>query len=557
MTLQAPRTPRPRAHPARRLAARGLAGLLALALVASGPATAQVRLPALGESASADLSVGDEKRLGEQIMREARRDPDFLDDAVLLEYLQSVWQPLVAAGRELGNIDAELERQYPWEAFLVRDRSVNAFAWPGGFVGVHLGLLAITTNRDQLASVLAHELSHVSQRHIARSVGNSSRASMISLATILLGILAASRTSNADVANAAIAGGQAAGIQAQLNFSRDMEREADRIGFAVLTSAGYANGGMAQMFERLDSASRLNDSGGFPYLRTHPLTVERISEARNRVLLEAAAAPQPTLMHALMQQRARALMDPNPQALARIASGESSSPLAIDRVAAMYAGAVAQSLLGNPVRAEALAAEAASAAHGLTPRDMQAEQAIGLAQAQARLARADAAGALALLEPLAAQGAGRPVLLLHARAALAWHQQNAPAAAGEVRRSTEALQTWVAEHPHDAQAWESLSSSAGALGQRLRSMRAGAEARAALGDLSGAIDRLRAAQAGARAAAGQEFIEASVIDARLRQLERERRQLALEMRGAQRGGGPDGGRGDGSGPPPQLGAPLH
>jgi len=517
--------------------ARALLVALAICLGLNGVARPQTRLPALGESASQDLSVGDERRLGDQLMREARRDPDFLDDPVLLEYVQSVWQPLVAAGRDLGNIDSELQRMFAWEVFLVRDRAVNAFAWPGGYVGVNLGLIAITANRDQLASVLAHEMSHVTQRHIARGIGNSSRASMLSLATILIGLLAASRSNNPDIANAAIAGGQAAGIQQQLNYSRDMEREADRVGFAVLSDAGYAPGGMAQMFERMETSSRLNDSGGFPYLRTHPLTTERIAEARNRVLMSHAAPPHPTLMHAMMRERARVLMDPNPQALARLASGDSAAPLATDRLAALYAGAMAQGLLGNPARSEAMAAEGLRDAEAVTPREPMAEQAWRLLQSQARLARGDAPGALDALAALSDGGgarADRAVLLQRARIAAEWNRRNAAAAAAEVRSSTEALQTWVAEHPQDASAWEALADTSAALGQRLRSMRAAAEARAALGDLQGAIDRLRAAQASSRGAVGQEFIEVSVIDARLRQIERERRQIALEMRGSQR-----------------------
>ena len=196
---------------------RALALLLAL-LTAAAPAVAQVRLPSLGESASQDLAVGTERRLGDQIMREARRDPEYLDDPVLLEYLQSIWLPLVAAARQVGNIDADTDRAFAWESFLVRDRSVNAFALPGGFVGAHLGLIAITTTRDQLASVLAHELSHVTQRHIARSIAPQQQASMVAIASLILGILAASRANNIDVANAAIMGGQGAAIQQQLNF---------------------------------------------------------------------------------------------------------------------------------------------------------------------------------------------------------------------------------------------------------------------------------------------------------------------------------------------------
>jgi beta-barrel assembly-enhancing protease len=203
---------------------------LAIAWPAAPAAQAQNRLPALGDTASEDFNLGTERRIGDQIMREIRRDTAYSDDPVLLEYLQSVFLPLVSAARRRGEIGPDVDTRFAWEAFLVRDRSVNAFALPGGYIGVHLGLIAMTSTRDELAAVLAHELSHVTQRHIARSISNSRRQSLIGVAATILGILAASRSNNADVANAAIAGGQAATIQGQLNFSRDMEREADRIG---------------------------------------------------------------------------------------------------------------------------------------------------------------------------------------------------------------------------------------------------------------------------------------------------------------------------------------
>lgn len=518
---------RPSAFSWRRLTAGALALLMALP---SLPLQAQVRLPALGETASADLSIGAERRLGDQIMREGRRDPAFLDDPVLQEYLQSLWDPLVAGARQLGNIDSEIDRAFAWEAFLVRDRSVNAFALPGGYVGVHLGLIALTSTRDQLASVLAHELTHVTQRHIARSIAPQQNASMVAIAALLLGILAASRSSNVDAANAAIMGGQAAAIQGQLNFSRDMEREADRVGFGVLAAAGYSTAGMAGMFEKLDAATRLNDNNGFPYLRSHPLTVDRISEARNRTLLAGAAPRPPTIEHALMQARARVLMDDSVQSLQRL-TGASSSPLASDRIGALYAGAMAASQLQDHARAAALADEALQLARSATPREPRAERVIRLLQAQLQIAAGQAAAALQTLDALAPRTDERPPLLLRAQAALDLQRREGAAQAGELRNTTEALQTWVSEKPQDATAWELLSASSAALGLNLRALRAGAEARAAVGDLTGAIDRLRAAQQQSRGATGQDFIEASVIDARLRQLTAQRRQIALEARG--------------------------
>ncbi|MBP6765330.1 MAG: M48 family metalloprotease [Rubrivivax sp.] len=496
------------------------------------PAAAQVRLPALGEAASEDLNIGTERRLGEQIMREGRRDPAFLDDPVLVEYIQSLWLPLVDAARKLGNIDGEIDQAFAWEAFLVRDRSVNAFALPGGYVGVHLGLIALTTTSDQLASVLAHELTHVTQRHIARSIAPQQQASMMAMAGLLLGIIAASRSNNADVANATLMGSQGAAIQAQLNFSRDMEREADRIGYGVLATAGYSTAGMAAMFEKLDVATRLNDNSGFPYLRSHPLTVDRISEARNRTLLDHSPLRPPTVMHGLMQARSRVLMDDSAQGLHRL-NGGTSSPVLADRVGALYAGAMAASLLKDHDRAETQAAEALRLAATASPREPAAERVVALLQVQVQLARGNAGAALALLDGLGAAVTERAPMLLRAQAGLAL-PPNASDGAATLRASTEALQTWLADHPQDAGAWELLSRTSAALGLRLRAMRADAEARAAVGDLTGALDRLRAAQQVSRSATGQDFIEASVIDARLRQISTTRRQLALELRGDNR-----------------------
>jgi predicted Zn-dependent protease len=504
------------------------------------PAQPPMRLPALGESAYEDLSVSAERRMGEQIMREIRADPDYLDDPVLLEYLHMLFDPLVAAARQQGNIEPDIDRSFAWEPFLVHDRSVNAFALPGGYVGVHLGLIALTSTRDQLASVLAHELSHITQRHIARSIAPAQRASTLAVAAMLLGVLAASRSNNADIANAAIMGGQGAAAQGQLNFSRDVEREADRMGYGVLASAGFDTSGMAAMFERLDSASRLNDSGGFPYLRSHPLTVDRISEARNRSLFAAPVPAGPPLQHALMQVRARVLMDTDPKALERL-SGGTSSPLLSDRLAALYGSAMAATLLGNPERGEAVAAEALQLARTSMPREPLAERELQLLLAQARLGRGRPESALQALDslPLAAEAGAstRPALLLRAQAALDLQRLQPGAGAGlALRDSTEALQTWLADHAQDGGAWLMLARTTEVLGLKLRSLRAGAEARAAAGDLAGAIDRLRAAQSSARSAKGQDFIEASVIDARLRQLQGQRRQIALEARGDRRGG---------------------
>ncbi len=500
---------------------------LALALPAAPVVMAQNRLPALGDTASEDFNLGTERRIGDQIMREIRRDPAYSDDPVLLEYLQSVFLPLVAAARRRGEIGPDLDPRFAWEAFLVRDRSVNAFALPGGYIGVHLGLIAMTGTRDELASVLAHELSHVTQRHIARSISNSRRQSLIGVAATILGILAASRSNNADVANAAIAGGQAATLQGQLNFSRDMEREADRIGFGVMTDAGFAPGGMASMFEKLAQSGRLNDSGGFPYLRSHPLTTERIGEARARLGTAAPRAPVSVLEHVTAQARARALMDPRHEALrrsqSRDAEGAPGSPA--ERLSAAYESALASTLLREWPRADASLQRAqALVAQGAPAFDARAQRAVSLLVVESMLARGDVVRAEQALRPYAGEPS-RPVVLLGGRVALAGSIDETA-----VRRSAEDLQTWVSAYPNDAEAWSILGQLWARLGQRLRALRAEAEARVALGDMAGAVERLRAGQRMARSAGASDFIEASVIDARLRDIEARRRQMMAEER---------------------------
>jgi predicted Zn-dependent protease len=526
-----------------------LAAALATALPApplSAQTSSPVRLPALGDASAEDFSVGTERRLGDQIMAEIRRDPAYLDDPLLLDYMQSLWTPLVTAARARGNIGADLDGAFAWEAFLVRDRSVNAFALPGGYVGVHLGLMAMTGTRDELASVLAHELSHVSQRHIARSIASSSRQSLVGLAAMLVGILAASRANSADAAQAAIMSGQAAMAQGQLNFSRDMEREADRIGWSVFQDAGYAAQGMVTMFERLDNANRLTDNGAYPYLRSHPLTVDRIGEARSRIdaVLPGARAPSRTaLEHVLMQARARVLMEPTVQALRRVQAQETAPLSGGERVAALYGSALAALELREPARAQAALDAALPLARSFAPDDAKSQLALALAQAQVWQATGQAPRALAALDAWrvpSAAGPSRPLMLARAQAALDVARGGGGDAGSAVRPSVEALQTWVAEHRGDALAWSLLAQGAELQGLKLRALRAQAEAQAASGDIVGAIDRLRAAQRQARPGGGApvDFVEASIIDARLRDLMARRRAQIAEMRGG-RGGGPN------------------
>jgi predicted Zn-dependent protease len=482
---------------------------MALALcLAWIPAPAQ--LPSMGDGY--DLSPSAERRIGERIARELYRDPDYLDDPLLGEYVQSLWQPLLAAARLRGEMTPDLDQRYAWRVLLGKDRSINAFALPGGWLGLHLGLVAVTTRRDELASVLAHELSHVTQRHIARMMSQDKRQTPFVIGAIILGALAASKSP--DAAAALITGGQAAGVQGQLNFSRDMEREADRIGLGVLTQAGYEGQGFVTMFEKLQQASRLNDNGSFPYLRTHPLTLERIVDMRSRQPLgERSAPPRADLEHALMAARARALSSGGvelQQALVREANTVAADAPLERRAAAAYAGALAAMQLRDLATAwrhqERLAPLVANHPAGA--------RLARLLSAELALAQGDAARAL----EDAGTASTRPEMLLAAQAAVR---------VGRAAEVAGRLQTWVTLQPADGTAWQALASVQSAQGLALRAVRSEAEARVAWLDYRAALDRLRAAQEMARAGK-VDHIEASIIDARTRAVESLLREQALE-----------------------------
>lgn len=249
------------------------ASLLAVCLAASAQG-----LPDLGEASSSSLSEQQERTIGNRVMREIRADPAFLDDPEIAAYVKSLGARLLASA-EGGRRDLEF--------FVVNDDQVNAFALVGGHIGVYTGLIALTQNESELAGVLAHEISHITQRHQARAMHGQRGTQIASLAALAVAILA-SRSGGSQagqVTEAAVMGASAMAMQSQLDYTRDHEREADRVGLTLLDRAGLDTRGMVTFFERLLRANRLNEFKGAPsYLRTHPLTTERIADMQDRVL---------------------------------------------------------------------------------------------------------------------------------------------------------------------------------------------------------------------------------------------------------------------------------
>jgi predicted Zn-dependent protease len=520
---------------------------LALALVLSMPAAhfslaqtagaapgrATASLPSLGDNS--ELSAVKERRIGDRIAVSIYRDPDYVDDPVLGDYLQSIWQPLMAAARARGELPAELDERFAWEVFLIRDRSINAFALPGGYFGVHLGLIGTVGSADEMAAVLSHELSHVTQRHISRLMTQQSRQAPWMIAAMVLGALAASKNSNAGTA--AIVGGQALAAQGQLNFSRDMEREADRIGFGVMSDAGYASRGVSSMFEKLQQANRLNDNSSFPYLRSHPLNTERIAEAQARVQLATATAAKPSpaqqadagralLLHAMMAARARILAVPGVDALRTLqaeaqrraaalpALQSPASAANVRDAGALYAGAFASAQLRDFAAARSLLARLKPFTADIAP----ASKAVELLAIEIDLLDSKTPPSAASAD--ISKAASRAELLTEAKSLMA--ARRAPDV-------SQALQSWVAVHPKDAMAWQLLAVAYGEQNQKVRAIRADAESRAAQLDYAAALDRFKAAQALMRSNPGSaDYVEGSIIDTRTRQVESILKEQALQ-----------------------------
>jgi predicted Zn-dependent protease len=490
------------------------------------------RLPNLGDGI--EIPLGVERRLGENIAREIYRDPDYIDDPVLGDYVQSFWQVLLNSARQRGELTPELEQQFAWEVTLIRDRSINAFALPGGYLGVHLGLISAVSNGGELASVLAHELSHVTQRHIARMMSQQGRQGPMVIGAMILGMLAASRTPSASgmsAANAVIVGGQAAAIQSQLNFSRDMEREADRVGYGVMTDAGFEPQGFVTMFEKLQQAARLNDNGSFPYLRSHPMTTERIADAQARQQLLPARPPVVTTpLHAMMSARALVLTNPGIDALRGLSVQAASSTLATAplwrQAGTLYAAAMAEMRQRDWVNARRTLARL----EALPISEPAAQRVVLLFKAELALQSGEAMQAVNLLNTKTSviNTTDRATRLLLAQSRVATH------ISAQGKLAADDLVMWVNRMPRDANAWLYLSAAYELQGDTLRAIRAQAEARAAELDYAAALDRFKAAQAVAYQLAKEGKldrsgnIEASIVDARLRELERLRREQMLE-----------------------------
>ncbi|MCF0253644.1 MAG: M48 family metallopeptidase [Duodenibacillus sp.] len=259
-------------------------------------------LPSLGTVAGADLSIQEERALGEQLMQRIRASDTYLSDPEASDYLGRLGYRLVLAANSL---------PYDFLFFPVRNKAMNAFALPGGFIAVHTGLVIAAQNESELAGVISHEIGHVTQRHIARMIERSKQSLPMTIGSVLLALLAARAggSSGGDAAMGIIMGSQAAMISKELGYSRDAERDADRTGLASLYNAGFDPRGMEGFFERLRQNNRFYESASTAYLSTHPLTSERMNDMRARTRTLPARPYADSLDFLLIQSRLRVLQE--------------------------------------------------------------------------------------------------------------------------------------------------------------------------------------------------------------------------------------------------------
>jgi beta-barrel assembly-enhancing protease len=460
--------------------------LLAI-LFAAMPVVLAQGLPDLGDPSQAAFTPLQERMLGQRIMREARRDPTYYDDAEVTDYVSRVGNRLAARGSDT---------RQEFEFFLMRDAQINAFALPGGFIGVHTGLLLAAQSESEMAGVIAHEISHVTQRHIARMINNQQSTQWMELAALAIAILAS--RSNSQVAEAAATIGPALAIQQQLNFSRDFEREADRIGLQLLDKAGYDPQGMALFFERLQRATRVHEGGAPAFLRTHPVTFERIADMQSRAQEMRYRQVVDHVDFHLVRAKMKAEFDPPREAVAYFRESLADKRY-LSEGGARY-GLAAALLRARDVPA---AWKEFFALRGL----VKGSAIVDTLGCRIRLAGGDPEAFKCFREAMQLHPGHRALAYEYAEALLQSRQPDAALKVVEAR---------LASHPDDHRLYLLQSRAYSLLNRRLALHRSQAEAYVRMGSVPAAIEQL---QIGLKAGDG-DYYQLSAAEARLRELRR-------------------------------------
>lgn len=476
---------------------RALTTLLATSLCWSPLSNAQneYNLPSLGDNSSAIVSPQKEYELGQAWLRSFRSRVPANSDALTYTYLEDLLNKL-ARYSQLNDRKLDL--------IVVNNPTINAFAVPGGVVGVHTGLLLNSESEAQLASVLSHELAHLSQRHFARGVEKSRQNSVPFLAAMLASLVIAA-TTGSDAGLAALSATQAAALDSRLRFSRQNEQEADRIGMQTMIAADMDPYGMAEMFERIQRSTRYSRRPP-EFLLTHPVTESRIADALNRASNQPRRQYQGNLEFHLMRARAILLHSESAeQAVKRFRSeleGESLS-----EEASRY-GLVLALIKSHQYF------EAGETLEPLLQTDPQKVPYI-MAQADVLAGYDDFNGALALLETqLQLQPNNHPLTVRYAELLM----EN-----GDYPRCEEVLQEHIKRRPKDDYVWYLLAEAHGLAGN----IYGVHTARAEFFILNGVFDKAKRQLQNALNYTDKDYLKRTLIEERLKQVEDMMRQIKL------------------------------
>lgn len=368
---------------------------------ATAVSPADLNLPQIGEPADLSLSPVEELEAGRQVVAQLYAAGYILDDAELTDYISSLgWNLAIYAQNK--------PEQFTF--FVVDDPRINAFALPGGYIGFNAGLLIEAHNESEVAGVMGHEMAHVTQRHIARTIEGTKVSSMATMMAMLAAIVAGAASGNGDLIMGALGAGSAINYQTQVNFTRSHEIEADRIGIRTMAEAGYNPDGMSSFFRRLEQQSRLYGSGIPEILRTHPVNTTRIAEAESRAKDYPFRHYRDSGDFPIMQARAVVLSARRTTGareifLKKIDAGD-------DTAATRYGAALAMSLVGQSQAAMEVLAPALKK----DPRNVHLQ----LLQAKLESDTRDYTSALAILDDaLERQPRSAPVLFAYADALIA------------------------------------------------------------------------------------------------------------------------------------------
>ena len=447
-------------------------------------------LPDLGDESIAVISPAQERKLGEDLMRQARRALAFMSDPEINEYIQSLGQRLVS--------HSDNPKQ-DFRFFVISNPAINAFAMPGGFIGVHTGLMLAAQNEAELASVLAHETAHITQRHIPRLIAESQRTTLPALAAVLAGILLAS--SGHQGGEAAIALTSAAVAQKGINYTRSFEEEADRIGMQILAQSGFDPRSMPAFFEQMQNLNRLNDTSLPEFLRTHPVTTNRIADARNRAeQFKVRQFPESgEFQH--MRAKIRALAPGNQEEIARgfrenLAQGKF---LNVDAERYGYAVALLRVRQLTTARAEI---------QKLVEKQPR-RTSYRILQAETEMTAENYKQALAIYADAHAK-APTSTPLMH-------YFINALLKTGKHRQAKDLLKTALQQRPEDPELYRMLAQAAGGSGAAYEAHKAMAEHYYLSGDPNAAIEQLQLATR----FAGDNFYRQSSLEARIAAIKEE------------------------------------